>query len=235
MLKEGILLASLFGILVSFSPYPTKLLKESQPMEEAVYKELKALCSKIIEQGNDLQPNLYLTDLREIEEKLILLDYLQYRKNSLTQKTSAPVQDLDTELLETLKQASIQKAEIPSTPKSEESTAETEIEPEDIVAPKEVVPEMHFEEDTAEQIPGSNKSGKQISLGLNDRLAFTKHLFAGSQQDLNRVISQLNTLSSYKEAEKFITDMVKPDYDWSSHEEYEERLFELIKAGFGED
>ncbi len=73
-----------------------------------------------------------------------------------------------------------------------------------------------------------------IKLGLNDRLAFVKHLFGGSQEDLNRVLSQLNTFDSYEEAEHFLAEMVKPDYDWRDKEEYEERLQELVKAKFGE-
>lgn len=78
-------------------------------------------------------------------------------------------------------------------------------------------------------------SGGQIKLGLNDRIAFMNHLFEGSQEDLNRVISQLNTFDNYSEAENFILQMVKPDYDWSNKEEYEERLIDMVKARFGEE
>lgn len=76
--------------------------------------------------------------------------------------------------------------------------------------------------------------GGNIKLGLNDRIAFVKHLFGGSQEDLNRVVSQLNTFDSYQEAEHFLAEMVKPDYDWRDKEEYEERLQELVRARFGE-
>ncbi|MDZ7848763.1 MAG: hypothetical protein U5L96_19655 [Owenweeksia sp.] len=77
--------------------------------------------------------------------------------------------------------------------------------------------------------------GGQIKLGLNDRIAFSKHLFDGSQEDLNRVISQINTFANFTEAEEFIEQMVKPDYDWSAKEEYEERFLDLVKARFGEE
>jgi hypothetical protein len=71
-----------------------------------------------------------------------------------------------------------------------------------------------------------------IQIGLNDRIAFVKHLFDNNQNDFNRVISQLNTFKTEKEARSFINKMVKPDYDWSGGEMYETRLFEIIERRF---
>ncbi|WP_431166888.1 hypothetical protein [Tenacibaculum halocynthiae] len=71
-----------------------------------------------------------------------------------------------------------------------------------------------------------------IQIGLNDRIAFVKHLFEGNQNDFNRVISQLNTCKTEKEAKKFINKLVKPDYNWSDKEEYEARLLEIIERRF---
>ncbi len=71
-----------------------------------------------------------------------------------------------------------------------------------------------------------------IQVGLNDRIAFVKHLFNHSQADFNRVLSQLNTFKTEKEAQNFIKKMVKPDYDWSGKEEYEERLTILVERRF---
>ncbi len=73
---------------------------------------------------------------------------------------------------------------------------------------------------------------KNIQVGLNDRIAFVKHLFNHSQADFNRVLSQLNSMKDVKDAKDFITKMVKPDYNWSGKEEYEERLLELIERKF---
>lgn len=68
-----------------------------------------------------------------------------------------------------------------------------------------------------------------IHIGLNDRLAFIKHLFDGSSTDYNRVLSQLNTLSSKSGARQFISNMVKPDYnDWKGKEEYEKRFMDIV-------
>jgi len=71
-----------------------------------------------------------------------------------------------------------------------------------------------------------------IQIGLNDRIAFVKHLFEGSQEDFNRVVSQLNSFKLEKEAKKFISKMVKPDYNWTGKEEYEERFIALIERKF---
>ncbi len=70
---------------------------------------------------------------------------------------------------------------------------------------------------------------KSITIGLNDRLAFIKHLFGGSATDYNRVLSQLNTLRSKSGAIQFVKNMVKPDYNnWEGKEEYEERFMQIV-------
>lgn len=74
---------------------------------------------------------------------------------------------------------------------------------------------------------------KGITIGLNDRIAFVKHLFNGSTEDFNRVISQLNTLSSELEALEFLNNMVKPEYNnWSGKEEYEQRFLSFIEGRY---
>ena len=73
---------------------------------------------------------------------------------------------------------------------------------------------------------------KNIQIGLNDRIAFVKNLFDGSQEDFNRVLSQLNSFKTEKEAIKFINKMVKPDYKWGEQEELETRFMEIIQIKF---
>lgn len=71
-----------------------------------------------------------------------------------------------------------------------------------------------------------------LKLGLNDRIAFVKHLFNGSQEDLSRVLNQLNTMTSISEVEDFL-QAVKSDYNnWEGKEEYEERLVEMLTVRF---
>jgi hypothetical protein len=86
-----------------------------------------------------------------------------------------------------------------------------------------------------EPVKGASLNDKlktNIQIDLNDRIAFVKNLFGGSQEDFNRVISQLNTLKTEKEAKKFIQKIVKPDYNWSEHEDLENRLIAIIIRRF---
>lgn len=74
---------------------------------------------------------------------------------------------------------------------------------------------------------------KGINIGLNERLAFIRHLFEGKTADYNRVISQLNTFDSVTEAQKFIQLVVKPDYkNWAGKEEHEKKFLELVENKF---
>ena len=74
---------------------------------------------------------------------------------------------------------------------------------------------------------------KSINIGLNDRIGFEKHLFAGSSEDLNRVLSQLSTFNTYQEAFDFIEDMVKPDYNnWEGKDDYSQRFMEIVEKRF---
>jgi hypothetical protein len=79
----------------------------------------------------------------------------------------------------------------------------------------------------------NDKLNKGINIGLNDRIAFEKKLFGGNAEDFNRVLSQLNTFDNFQEAESFILDFVKPDYNnWEGNEEYEARFLEIIEKKF---
>lgn len=78
----------------------------------------------------------------------------------------------------------------------------------------------------------NDKLQGDIQIGLNDRIAFVKNLFGGSQEDFNRVVSQLNSFKTQKEAKKFINKMVKPDYDWTDNEEIEERFMSIVERKF---
>lgn len=73
----------------------------------------------------------------------------------------------------------------------------------------------------------------KISIGLNDRIAFEKNLFNGNGDDLNRVIAQLNTIETFQEAQDFIEDLVKPEFNnWQGREDYEKRFMALVEKRF---
>ncbi|MDC6385331.1 hypothetical protein D2V93_03140 [Flagellimonas taeanensis] len=79
----------------------------------------------------------------------------------------------------------------------------------------------------------NDKLGKDFQIGLNDKLAFVKHLFNNSMEDYTRVLSQLNTIDTEERSIAFINNMVKPEYNnWEGKEEYETRLITLIERRF---
>jgi hypothetical protein len=79
----------------------------------------------------------------------------------------------------------------------------------------------------------NDKLSKTINIGLNDRMGFVKFLFADSNEDYNRVLSQLNTFSTFREAKDFIDEIIKPDYNnWVGVDDYADRFIELVEKKF---
>jgi hypothetical protein len=96
-----------------------------------------------------------------------------------------------------------------------------------------VAPQTVFEKEEPKSITLNDKLVKEITVGLNDRIAFVKHLFGGSNEDYNRVLNQLITFDTFLETKAFIDELVKPDYNnWDGKEEYEHRFMEIIEKKF---
>lgn len=99
-------------------------------------------------------------------------------------------------------------------------------------------PEEEVEEPVKREFPNAPqyegiKITKGITFGLNDKVGFVSQLFGGSNEDFNRVISQLNTFNTFQDAKNFIEDLVKPDYnDWKGKEDFEERFIEVVEQKF---
>ncbi|WP_297334597.1 hypothetical protein [Flavobacterium sp.] len=124
------------------------------------------------------------------------------------------------------------KKDEPAKEEPRQEALKEELKPEPAIqeAPKQAAPQPAA---TAGQRSLNDAFGKTINLGLNDRIAFEKHLFGGSGEDLNRVLSQLNTFDKFSDARDFINDLVKPDYNnWKDKEEYEERFMALVEKKF---
>ena len=93
--------------------------------------------------------------------------------------------------------------------------------------------ELPEEVEESKSVTLNEKLAKGINIDLNDRIAFTKHLFGNDPEDYNRVLNQLITFDTFYETRDFIRDMVKPDYNnWEGKEEYEERFMEIIEKKF---
>lgn len=95
------------------------------------------------------------------------------------------------------------------------------------------VKENEVKKETTSKSLNDKLNGKEIKVDLNNRLAFVKHLFNGSTEDYNRVLSQLSTIDTEERSVSFIENMVKPDYNnWEGKEEYATRFMGLIERRF---
>src|SRR5690554_495135 len=87
--------------------------------------------------------------------------------------------------------------------------------------------------DDIKKLLNDKLKGGGLHIGLNDKLAFIKHLFNGEAIDYDRVLSQINTSTSFKEAENLIQNVVKSDYNnWKDKEEFEHRFMEILESKF---
>ena len=79
----------------------------------------------------------------------------------------------------------------------------------------------------------NDKFSKGLQVDLNDRLAFIKYLFDQNANDYQRAISQIATLQTWEHAQKFILEMIKPDYNqWEGKEQYEIRFLKIVENNF---
>lgn len=77
----------------------------------------------------------------------------------------------------------------------------------------------------------AEKQRPEFKLDLNDRIAFTKVLFGGSQTDLNNAVSELNRCKNLEEAKEYLSDLYY-DKKWNKVDEYAQRLWILVENKF---
>ncbi|MDO4782600.1 MAG: hypothetical protein Q4A09_05195 [Capnocytophaga felis] len=79
----------------------------------------------------------------------------------------------------------------------------------------------------------NDRLGKTAQIGLNDRLAFIRQLFFGSESEYNTVVQHINDLQSVEEIALYIEQEIKPIYNhWRGKEDYEERFLGLMLKRF---
>jgi hypothetical protein len=81
------------------------------------------------------------------------------------------------------------------------------------------------------QFMEADKLKPEFKLDLNDRLAFTKMLFEGSQTDLNDTVYQLNKFRTLEEAKEYLSDLYY-ERKWNKVDEYAQRLWILVENKF---
>ncbi len=218
--------------------------KKAIVAETPVFKEETTISKEQIQQENDgiaaeinkQTEEILRKEAKEIAAKLAEKEALKQQEeatkkaeNSLAQneefKDSIPA-DVAANLFE--KASKITKPAAQETGYIEQKEVVKEVIP---PKPKPAVKPKPVQEKTRSSVNDRIFSNK-IQIGLNDRIAFVKHLFNFSQEDFNRVLSQLNTFTTEKDAKDFIINVVQPDYDWTGKEEYIERLVMLIERRF---
>lgn len=152
---------------------------------------------------------------------------LTLEDSSVNSEVHEEVEDLFSQSEENTDESSEGDSEIVE-PSEEETPISLEDELKDTIA-VDVVADL-FENAPKKSL--NDKIRNDIQIGLNDRIAFVKNLFGGSQEDFNRVVSQLNSFKTEKEAKKFINKMVKPDYNWADNEEIEQRFMSIVERKF---
>ena len=189
-------------------------LKEAKEEVEVISEEVE----KVVHQ---------LEEIKEIKQEIIEEKVKEVKiETKVEEIIEQPFDELEELMLSIEKPTNDFKNDVKDV--GERKTATLEEELQDTIS----VDEMASLFDTPSPKSLNDKLSTNIQIGLNDRIAFVKNLFGGSQEDFNRVVSQLNTYTTEKEAKKFINKMVKPDYNWSEQEELETRFMEIIERRF---
>jgi hypothetical protein len=201
--------------------------EEEEAEDEIEEEELEA--EEETEEEVEFEPHFELFNVEEVEDKKSKTEAKQISFEDLLGSNSEPVFERVFDPIQ-------EEAEEESVDDEETEDEETVFNPgfemelsEDMEEEVVAIPNFEFETEKS-----SNESfAKTITFGLNDRIAFEKQLFAGSSEDLNRVVSQLSTFDTFEEVQNFIEDMVKPDYDnWEGKEEYVDRFMEIVEKKF---
>jgi hypothetical protein len=215
-------------------------------IEEEIIAEVSEEPIGASDDKTDFEPHFELFKEKEIEfeakkskkeaKQISFEDMLGSNSEPIFERVQSSTVSNEAEV-EPLAEIEVEAEEVPEIPEIEEE--EVVFSPAfEISAPDEVeeVEEIEVPEVVSEvkkSSPINDSFAKTISFGLNDKIAFEKQLFGGSSEDLNRVISQLSTFDTFDEAENFIEDMVKPDYNnWEGKDDYVVRFMEIVEKKF---
>jgi len=202
---------------------------EDEEEEEIEEEESEENEEESEEEEGEFEPHFELFNVEEVEDKKPKTEAKQISFEDLLGSSSEPVFERVFDPIQ-------EEEEEESAEEEETEVEETVFSPvfemeasEEIEEEEKAIPNFEFDK----EISINEAFAKTITFGLNDRIAFEKQLFAGSSEDLNRVVSQLSTFDTFEEAQNFIDDMVKPDYDnWEGKEEYVTRFMEIVEKKF---
>lgn len=230
-------------------------------MEHKKKIEIKELAKRILDSNDNLDTSELVRLSRDLYEKAIVLGYLESvtEVSTISEEAEPEVEKVENpvvEVEESIQIESMTSTEIRAAESVEEKTEE-EIPPltlNDLFVPtfdgiKEDMSQKDEFKDTisldeTEKLFVTKKEevkqlslndrlmGKNIQVGLNDRIAFVNKLFNFSQSDFNKVLAKLNECSTRDEAINYFQYQVKPNYNWKGKEDLEERLVLMIERKF---
>lgn len=91
--------------------------------------------------------------------------------------------------------------------------------------------EMTQEHEKKEEKVQEETKKQNFKLDLNDKIAFTKTLFDGSQMELNETIQILNNFDDLEKAKEYLSDLYYKK-NWEKADEYAQRLWSLVENKF---
>ena len=225
-------------------------------MKEKLEQEVVQLAQKIINNPLFLKHSgLLLQEIRSIYEKLTILNFLEknIKDEQEIKKLSQDIEKIYSQVENTQTENTEKHQETPKIYEEKNfekidfsdkinQNVETKNSPflEDILAqvPQDLVFEQKssINEQVKEPIKTLNDkivSNQNIQIGLNDKLAFIKHLFNGLSEDYMKALLVINQYHSEKECLQFIQQKIKPNYNnWLGKEEYEERFMAIVTKKF---
>ncbi|KQT24458.1 hypothetical protein ASG22_10660 [Chryseobacterium sp. Leaf405] len=77
----------------------------------------------------------------------------------------------------------------------------------------------------------AEKAKPDFKLDLNDRIAFSKMLFGGSQSEMNQIMNNLNSFRNVEDAKEYLSDLYYQK-KWNKVDEYAQRLWILVENKF---
>lgn len=77
----------------------------------------------------------------------------------------------------------------------------------------------------------ATKKRQEFRIDFNDKIAFTKLLFAGDEAELRKTVDQLNSFDHLEDAKQFLSE-VYYRRDWRNVDEYAQRLWTLVENKF---
>lgn len=217
-------------------------------MHKKPEEELFELARSILGMKNENEAVVLKEKARELYEKLLVLVYLEKGKANQPVPENTPAQPIHSEP----KESSLKREELKENTDDEDlfeprfDSVRIDIESlrSNQVSSKEEFRDSVSADKTATLFDNLEKSANErktlndrflkgkIQIGLNDRLAFVKHLFNNDQSDFNAVLNNLNNFETELQAKQYIDQNLKNKYNWEGKEAYEERFLTLIERKF---